>query len=280
MNILRFLQEVDRRVLYALMLLVIAFPVLVPIPLPMKVSPATQSLYDSIEGLKENDFVLFGVSWGAGTRGESRSQTYALMRHLMRKKVRFALLAFEPQAKVLNQKIAEELQKEYGYVEGVNWVNFGYQIDQENFLQGFGKDIVGTIKKDIEGNPIGSLKVMEGVQTAKDIKFLIDVTGSRSFEVYITFLQQPFNIPMGGGLTAVMAPEAYNRLDSRQMVGLLGGLSGSAEYEKLLGKTGEATGASTSSAFAHLLIIAFILLGNVAMFLEKRQRQRMGYGEK
>ena len=278
MNILRFLQEVDRRVLYALMLFVVALPLLIPVKLPVKVSPSSQSLYNSIEELKPNDFVLFGADWGSGTRGESRAQTIAVMRHLMRKKVRFALLAFEPQGKKLCQDIAEGLQKEYGFVEGINWVNMGYKVDQENFLQGFAKDIVGTIGTDIHGTPLGSLKVMEGVKTAKDIQFIMDFSGSRTYEIFITFLQQPYNIKMGGGLTAVMAPEAFNRLDSKQMVGLLGGLSGGAEYEKLIDKPGEATGASASSSFAHLLIIAFILLGNFAMILEKRQRQRAGLG--
>jgi hypothetical protein len=280
MNVLRFLQEVDRRVLYALMIFVIAFPMIKLIELPVKVSPSTQSFYNNIEALNEGDFVVFGADWGAGTRGESRSQTIALVRHLMQKKLRFAFLAFEPQGKSLCQKIAEGLQKEYGYVEGVNWVNFGYKVDQENFLQGFVKDIVGTIKTDIHGNPLGTLPVMAGIKTAKDVDFLIDISGSRTYEVFITFMQQPYkdNLKMGGGLTAVMAPEAFNRLDSQQLVGLLGGLSGAAEYETLLKKPGEAMAASASSAFAHLLIIGFIILGNVAMFLEKRQRQRMGYG--
>ena len=193
MNILRFLQEVDRRVLYALMLLVVALPLVKPIELPVRISPTSRGLYESIETLKEGDFVLFGVDWGSGTRGESRSQTYALMRHLMRKKVRFALLAFEPQSKTLCQKIAEDLQKESGYVEGKNWVNLGYKPDQPNFLPGFVKDIVGTIGKDVHGTPLESLEVMKGIRTAKDIQFMLDITGSRTYEIFIKFMQQIHN---------------------------------------------------------------------------------------
>lgn len=280
MNVLRFLQEVDRRVLYALMIFVIALPMLLPIKLPINVSPPTKNLYDSIEALQPNDFVLFGADWGAGTRGESRSQTIAILRHMIQKKLRIAFIAFEPQGKDLCQKIAEDLGKETGYVEGVNWVNMGYKPDQANFLQGFVKDIIGTMVKDVHGTPLGTLKVMEGVKTAKDVKYVLDVTGSRSYETFITFMQQPYkdNLKMGGALTAVMAPEAFNRLDAQQLVGLLGGLAGAAEYETLLKKPGEATAASVSSSGAHLLIIGFIILGNVAMVLEKRQRQRVGYG--
>lgn len=60
MNILRLLQEVDRRVLYVLLLLAVTLPFFVKFRLPVAVSPPTQALYDAIDNLPENSFVLFG----------------------------------------------------------------------------------------------------------------------------------------------------------------------------------------------------------------------------
>ena len=91
----------------------------------------------------------------------------------------------------------------------------------------------------------------------------------------IQFMQGPADVPMAVALTAVMAPEAYNYVDSKQIIGMLNGLKGGNEYEQLLGVFGKASRASNSSSFAHLLIISFIALGNVAMLLERRQRARL-----
>ena len=55
---------------------------------------------------------------------------------------------------------------------------------------------------------------------------------------------------------------------------MVNGLNGAAEYEQLLGVFSKATRASNSSSLGHLLIIGFIILGNIAMLLERRQRAR------
>lgn len=277
MNILRFLQEVDRRFLYVLVLIVVSVPFFMPLKIPVKVSPPTERLYQAIEALPENSFVLLGVDWGAGTRGENRPQTISLMRHIMRKKLRFALLSFEPQSRTLVQTIAEDLTRQTGYKEGVNWVNFGYKPDQENYLKAFVLDIPGSVKLDRRGLPVVDMPVMQGIKTARDIKLLLDVTPSDTYNAYIKFLQGSYQVPFGVACTSVITPEAVNRLDSGQIIGLIAGLQGAVEYEQRLGVTGSATSASISSSAAHFLIILFIVMGNVAMALERRQRAR-AYG--
>ena len=275
MNILSFLQNVDRRFLYALILFVVGVPFFLKLKLPVSVSPSTESLYQAIEQLQPNDFVLLSMDWGAGTRGENRPQSIILLNHIMRKKLRFAILSFEPQSKTIAQAMTEEIAKTYHYVYGQNWVNFGYRADQDNYLKGFVLDITHTIVSDINGTPIESMPVMKGVTSAHDIKLILDVTPSDSFNSYIKFVQGPFHVPEGVALTSVMAPEAYNRLDSKQLVGLMAGLQGAVEYETRMGILGRATRASISLSFAHFLIIALILMGNVAMVLERRRVRRM-----
>lgn len=272
MKILRFLQEVDRRFLYIMILLVVSVPFFIKIKLPVKITPASQKLYDTIEAMPERSFVLLGVDWGAGTRGENLAQTIALMRHVMKKKLRFALLSFEPQSRTLAQNLAERLTKEYGYTEGKDWVNFGYKPDQENYLKAFVLDIPNSVGIDRRGLPVAGMPVMDGIKTARDIKLLLDVTPSDTYNAYIKFLQGSYQVPMGVACTSVITPEAVNRLDSGQIVGLIAGLQGAVEYEKLIDSPGKATSANISSSAAHFLIIAFILMGNIAMALERRQR--------
>ena len=54
------------------------------------------------------------------------------------------------------------------------------------------------------------------------------------------------------------------------MVGLLGGLKGAAEYEALIKQKGTATAGMDAQSIAHLLIVLFIVLGNIAYFISKK----------
>lgn len=294
LRVLRFLQEADRRLLYGLLLLVVAGPFLLRPHLGVQVSPQTQQMFDAIDSLPPRSFVYFGTDWAAGTRGENLPQTTAVMRHLMKKKLRFAIISLDPQGKQLAQRVAERLQGRYGYREGVDWVNWGYQVagtdtDEQNYIKGFTKDVPGYFKTDIHGQPLATLPVMQGIRTASDINFIVSITPTNSYRPYIAFLAQSNKIPMGLCPTAVMAPEAFVYLDSRQLVGLVNGVQGAAEYEQLLRERlpedlSDAKGIEKASeflpslSFAHLLIIVFILLGNVAMILERRQRAALGGG--
>ena len=55
MKILKFLQQVDRRFLYVIVLFVVGLPFFMKIKLPVKVSPGTQKMYDKIESMHESD---------------------------------------------------------------------------------------------------------------------------------------------------------------------------------------------------------------------------------
>ncbi len=280
MDLLRLLQTIDRRFIYALLLLAVSAPFFLSIRIPVPISPQTQALYNSIEALPPNSFVLLGADWSAGSRGENRPQTEALMRHLMKRKLRFALLCFDPQAATLTETMAKRLQSEYGVQEGVNWVNWGYKVDLENFLKALVLNVPQTVSADINGTPVANLPVMQGIQTARDIRMILDVTPSETFKAYIQFVQGTYKIPMGLAPTSVMAPEAFNYLDSGQLIGMINGLQGAIEYEQKVGYVGQATRAGLSSSFAHLLIISLILLGNLAMLLQRRQRARLLEGRR
>lgn len=71
---------------------------------------------------------------------------------------------------------------------------------------------------------------------------------------------------MGGGVAS-----SVRYLKSGQMQAILGGMRGAAEFEKLTGCLGEAIGLLDAQGLAILIIIAFVVLGNIAWFMSKKQ---------
>jgi hypothetical protein len=67
-----------------------------------------------------------------------------------------------------------------------------------------------------------------------------------------------------------MAADFYTYLDTGKLSGLIGGLKGAAEYEKLVGEPGLGTAGMASQSWAHVAIILFVILGNIAHAARRR----------
>ena len=92
--------------------------------------------------------------------------------------------------------------------------------------------------------------------------------------MWITYGQGRYNFPLALGLTGVMAADYYPYLNSGQVFGILGGLLGAAQYEKLADNPGRAIDGMRIQVFAHIVIILFIILGNIG-FLMSRHKKRL-----
>ena len=83
-------------------------------------------------------------------------------------------------------------------------------------------------------------------------------------------------MPFAISCTSITIPEAFIYLDSGQIKGLLGGIAGAAWYSELLQQrypdrqVDPSQLINTGLGVAHLIVIAFIVLGNIAAFMAKR----------
>jgi hypothetical protein len=259
---------IDRRILYLILFVNIIIFLLIPVKVPTVTSPPVRKFYDTIEQLKPGDLVMVSSNWSAGTIGENLPQLEAVIRHLMRKKVRFTIISIEPQARDISYRFVSRFTREGGYEYGKDWAHFGFIPSLVVGIKGMVKDLPATIKQDIRGTPISQLPVMQGVKTLADYKMVIDITPSGTVPAWIAY--RPKNLIVLFCPTSVMAAEAYTFLDSGQVAGMLTGAIGAQDYEQLLQREGLGTTFGNAISFSHALIIFFIILGNLALFMSRR----------
>ncbi len=60
-------------------------------------------------------------------------------------------------------------------------------------------------------------------------------------------------------------------MNSGQLTGLLGGLKGAAEYETLVQRRGRGLTGMDSQSIVHVLLVLFIILGNVILLYQKKK---------
>jgi len=274
MRVLESFVNIDRRIMYALLCVIIVGLLIKPVSQPIASTRAVKGAFDAVENMPRDKIAIVSVTWGASTTAENATQTEALMRHMFRRGVRFALVAWDQQGAKLARDIARRLSREMKKTYGVDWCDWGYRpAFLAQVLPALAKDIPKTIQRDQAGTDVRKLPMMKNVRTIGDVGLVAEITPAGTLDYWIMFIQGVYHTPIVYAPTLVMAPEAFNNLDAHQIVGMLPGLPGAGEYEQMLGSKGFGQKASTALSGAHLLVVILIVLGNVGMFAAARRRR-------
>ncbi|HIE03347.1 MAG TPA: hypothetical protein EYP61_01170 [Candidatus Latescibacteria bacterium] len=262
--------SMDRRVIYLLMAAAALLPFVTgPLGLPSRVSPEVKAVYDRIESLPEGSPFLISMDFDPASKPELYPMAEALVRHAFRKNLRIIGMNLWVTGSGMAEKILSDVAEEYGKEYGKDYVYLGWAPGATNVILGLGQDIYKTYPKDYYGNETSGMSVLEGVRTLKDIPFMVDLAaGDPGIETWVVYGKAK---SMAGGCTAVIAPGMYAFLNSGQLVGLIGGMRGAAEYELLLKEMGKATVGMDIQSTTHVLILGLILLSNFAFFSTRRR---------
>ncbi len=267
------LQSMDKRILYTLMLIVLIVPMIMPLNIPISINPSTKAVYDMVENLKAGDKVLLALDYSPGGSADVHPQLEVMMNHLMRKGVKTVMVSFWDAGPMFGEQVVKPFEAE-GKKYGVDFINLGYVAGGEPGIKKFATDVPGTTPKEFRGAPIANFEIMKDVKDAKAFKLIIDfASGTPGAKEWIRQVQTPMGIPMAVGSVTVSVPEYTPFVQSGQLVGLLGGLRGAAEYEKLNGTPGSAVSKMDAQSMGHMLIIGFIVLGNVGYVLSRKNGQ-------
>lgn len=277
----QWIGRLDRRLVYFGLFLFTLIPLAARWSLPLYVTPPPKMLQRAIDELPDDRLVLVASDWDAGSQAENRPQMIALVRHLIRKRRRFAVLSVgSPTSPQLAQTSIEEaiqLEKaENTWEYGKDWVNLGYKLLDDPWLRALTADIPSAITQDWRGTPLAEIPVMKGVRhfgPDGEVSMVLEITASNTIDRWYQFLS-PTRVKIGLACTGVMAPEQYPFLDSGQLSGLLTGMKGAAEYEQILDAPGFGMTAMAGQSFAHLYIVLLILLGNLSVLIGARRRRR------
>lgn len=283
MNFWDRLQNIDRRVIYAALIGVILIPLFLPgLSLPIYPGKQSTDFYNTVETVAKqspNKIVIVDGWWSPSTRGENQWQAEAVITHLMEKHLHFAILSFDTQNNTVMQTlVVAPLAKQYGYVYGRDYINWGYR-PQTVFvptLKGLVVDIPGTIKKDYKGAPLDQFPVMKGIKTRADVGAVVEVTPTASADTWLGLFEQNNTPPFLFAPTAVMAPTYYPYIDTGQISGMLTGIKGAGDYEKLLGTHSFGTRAAGALSLAYALIILLIVIGNVGYYASRSAAKKAG----
>ena len=288
-DIFERLLHLDRRWIFLFVLLSVVAPILVPIGLPVDMTAPTRLAFDFIESLKEGDVVLISFDYGPSSAPENDPMVEAIMRHCALKKLRFVVCALYPLGGLgLANNVVAKITDEFPDLRyGVDYVNLGFKDGASAVMRRMGDDIAGAFPTDVNGKPLSQIPIMKDVHDLRQVKLVFTASTGIIGEWWITQVHPQVGTPVIIGPTAVSAPKYYAFLNSGQIVGMLGGMKGAAEFEKLLRdrypqmeafykttRAFTATKGNDAQTVLHAVILLFLLLGNIAFFRHRRASAR------
>jgi len=271
MRIVEKQANIDRRIIYLVIGLAVIIPFFIPMRMPIYVSPPVQSVYDYIEAMPEGSVVLMGFNFSPATMPELYPMCLAVLRHCYSRDLKVIGMTVNSTAATLGDKAMEEVAKEYGYREMEDYTYLGYGLGTRQVMLGIGEDIADPFPEDYSGTPLSEIPMMKSIKNYDDIDLVMDFGSANTPERWVEYAGARYHQTIAVGCTGVVVSGLYPYLKAGQLVGLIGGLRGAAEYEKLINRPEKAVLGMKSQSIAHIAIILMVVLGNVAYFLSRRK---------
>jgi hypothetical protein len=274
------LANIDRRIIYLVIALAVIVPFLIPMRLPIYVTPPVQGIYDYIESLPEGSVVLVSFNFSPATMPELRPMSMAILRHCYSRKIRVVGMTLYYSAAQIGDKVMQEAAGDYGYEESRDYVYLGYKQGSWQVMLAIGENIADPFPVDYMKRPISEIPMMKDIKNYDDIDLVIDFGSGNSPEWWVAYAGARYHQTIAAGCTGVMVSGLYPYLESGQLIGLIGGLKGAAEYEKLIDRPAKAILGMKSQSIAHIAIILLVVLGNVVYLISRRSGLSQSEGER
>ena len=281
------LGSLDRRIIFLIVGLSVLIPLLKPdwVDLPIRPTPESQIVFDEINNLNEGDKVLLSFEYGPSTKPEIHPMAIAILKHLYAKNIQVYGFALWPDGNFMSTEAFSEVSDDYDKKYGVDYVNLGYKPGGEAVIKGIASDIRTLYPVDLQGTSINDIPMMKDVVNIEDFDFVFSLSaGFPGSKEWVQYACDPKNIPLSTGCTSIQVTDIMPYVENDQIRGILAGMPGAAEYESLVeaelqkmeiaGKPGEASGMMAAQSIAHVVIVLFIIFGNISYFITRKKNRK------
>ncbi len=270
---------IDRRLIYALLFILVAAIMFNPIGLPIEISRDTRIYHGVVEGLAGTDQVLWlDAAFGPGSWGELGPMVEATLRHAFDLGVPVVGMAMWEQggrmfATALNNVLEDPA---YDHIEyGVDVINLGFRPGGASVvLRSATTDLYDTFRGvDHDGSRLDDMPLgMQVERLHPDFvgHAIVYESGSPGGADYVDYVHEPTGLKMSVGIIAMSVPGAKVYQDAGQYVGILPGATGCAQYELLIDHPGYAVMTQDIISLGMVFITLLIILGNLGWLMTRR----------
>jgi hypothetical protein len=271
---------IDRRYIFLVMGLAVMLPFLVPISFSATPSEQTIQFSKALdEAIAREPPIFMELAFGNQTMSEMEPIALAVMQRLFAARKPVIFFTLYETAVAFTRRYLAEMAPRYKLKYGEDYVFLGFASAYTSAMYNLGNSVKDVYHEDDQGTPIDQLPIMRHVKSLKDSSALIDIAANSNPRFWVNFAVEPHGVTFLMACTAVDGPNYFPFLQTGQVKGLLAGGRAGAEFEGMLKRrgilsgVGDATRALGSQSLSLLVILAFIVIGNVGFFAGRRGRR-------
>lgn len=263
----------SRQLIFILIALSVAIPLVIKIGLPNEVTSEVKRVYENIDQLDSGLVVMISFDHEASSLPEVKPMAQAILRHCFAKKLKVVALALMAEGTAIGDQILREVASEYHANYEKDYLFLGFRPQAQSAILGMGEDIKRVFPQDYNNTPLEQIPMMRNIKNYDDVNLIVSVADGDMPVSWVDYAVSRYHKKFACATTAVMATSFYPFLSSGQLVGLVGGLKGAAEYEMLIKKPGMGQRGMDAQSVCHLVIILLVVTGNVTYLSAVRRRQ-------
>ena len=282
------IKEIDRRIIFLFIALSVIIPLLLNIEFSEKAGREVKNIFDKVESLPAGSRILLSMDYGPSTVPEIQPMVNALVRHSNERDLKIYYMCLWATGQSLTTLTINTLQtQEFPETEyGIDYINLGYKAGNEGLINVLLTDFKKMYTTDVSGTYIDDIPMMKEINNLTSFDLIIGLGGGTpGIKEWVLYAGDPGNIPVAGGCTAVQTPLLYPYWPN-QLLGIMGGIKGAAEYEselikyypKYKNKSKPGIEMMGPQAIAHIVIMLFIIIGNITFFVERSRERKSKVG--
>jgi hypothetical protein len=273
-------RPIGRRLVFLFVGISLILPFFMQFDMPVPISPEVRGSFDALARLEPGSKVMAAFDYDPPSAPELQPMADAFMKYAFQNDLKVIIMGLWPQGpQQANQAVEAAFEYDPAWRDnltyGKDYVNLGFQAGNEFVILRMGSSFKSQFPTDIYGTPYDSIPMLKNVGNFSNVDLVVNFSAGKPGTVeWVQIAVDRYGVPVTAGNTAVQAPMAYPYLDAGQLQGLMGGMAGAADFEVLTDKPGKATTFILAQTFAHMVVISFIIIGNVAFFRENRGVKR------
>jgi len=269
---------IDRRYIFAIVAIIVLIPLLFPIGIPILITDDTRAVYAHINALAPGAVVMVSFDHEASSLPEVRPLAEAVVTHCFSRGLRVVGLALFAEGTAIGDEVLRSAAGRRGKIYGVDYVYLGYRPQYSAAILGMGESIKQVFPTDYSGTRYDDIAMLTGIRNYHDMAVVISIADGSLPTYWVEYAHTRYGARIIAVLAASMVTAYKPNLKAHQLEGILGGLKGAAEYEKLLGYAGPATRAMDAQSMAHLTIAVLIVVGNMLSWVRRSGRKNASGG--
>jgi hypothetical protein len=279
--------NIDRRIYYAGVFILVSALLLYPVGMPLKISPEVRETWQMIDDLQPGDFVIVNFCLSASGYAQLEGACNSMIAHIFEKPgVTVMFMMVSDQAPIMLEEIitnngdlmpGESTFPWYdirGKVYGEDYVNMGFYPGISNFIAALSmnfRDSLGST--DWYGVDVADWFDSHDIQTAEDVDLVVSFDSDDGAGDFMRYFYLEYGTPVIQSMIGVMVAGSKVQYNAGNYAGIVPSIRGAAEYQFLQSYPGMALTQMDAFSVVQFYLMALMVVGNLGYHLYGKKQQ-------